>query len=891
MQHTGISIFSDLLIRVSSNSVVKFRDFARNRDLQALGQEIIDFDKRIFCLKMNISDRLHLLVGQQSDLKRQNLLINFRRDFFNDRIREKDFSKLYEIDSSFEKDVLKYLEYKADYSVRISFAESEYRRNLSSSRKALKEMAEEGDFQKALLLSSQSLFNAYLKYYNTDSIQYNKKFFSTERSILKYITRMYTKTSPFSSFTSVGLYNTKLASTKARESRSNSFVRINNYILKFLWDLLLSNNDFCSRLSVRLNPTLEKGKGIYSYLVSNHKAESFQKLSINPVLDFINGHLEQNSVVSLDELFSHLSENVDARPELIRNYIFKLISYGFLEYETGVSGMDPEWHIKFNDFLRDARFNNVKVVSDVIKIVETLTKGIHQFQKSTDVLERASVLNETYSTFKEKSESLLADSALQTAAASFSSHNESEFVLKPTPSFVFKTENIFYEDTSRKITGKLDSEWLTTKVSHLNDVLEELSLFDFTFLQRRKLVRYFQAKYQNSVNIEFLRFYEDYCKDLKINKESSFFSDDEILVNSKRQFIESLSGEFDKKVDTEACVDITIKTITDINSGLERSPSCKSSSKALFCQIVANKTSPKIVVNSLTTGFGRMLSRFLHLFDYTITEKIRAFNESLAADAIFVENCDGSYFNGNIHPLLMTFEIKVPNSNNIADLSNQIPIKDLQLRIIDEDLALVHKQTGRRTYMFDLGFQGRGRSQLFQLLNYFTLPQNILLNPIIQAFEKSVLKTHGVASFDDSKQIIKVPRLTLEGAIIIQRKKWIIPVEMIPQKKKNEDFDYYVRLNRWLIENSIDHEVFIVLKTNRFAKDEINEKGKKAGQDDYKPQYINFSNPLLVELFSDMISKPFKYLKIEEMVPNFDELQLVSGEEYISEFIANWSNN
>ncbi|WP_222931317.1 hypothetical protein, partial [Xanthovirga aplysinae] len=61
------------------------------------------------------------------------------------------------------------------------------------------------------------------------------------------------------------------------------------------------------------------------------------------------------------------------------------------------------------------------------------------------------------------------------------------------------------------------------------------------------------------------------------------------------------------------------------------------------------------------------------------------------------------------------------------------------------------------------------------------------------------------------------------------------------------------------------------------------------GRDDYKPQYINFNNSLLVRLFGRMIGKAPASIKIEEMTPSSKELLSFNGEDLVSEFVVQWS--
>jgi hypothetical protein len=58
--------------------------------------------------------------------------------------------------------------------------------------------------------------------------------------------------------------------------------------------------------------------------------------------------------------------------------------------------------------------------------------------------------------------------------------------------------------------------------------------------------------------------------------------------------------------------------------------------------------------------------------------------------------------------------------------------------------------------------------------------------------------------------------------------------------------------------------------------------------DDFKPQYINFNNPMLVGLFLKMISKMTDQITIEEMLPGSNDLCTINKKKYVTEFLIQW---
>ena len=97
-----------------------------------------------------------------------------------------------------------------------------------------------------------------------------------------------------------------------------------------------------------------------------------------------------------------------------------------------------------------------------------------------------------------------------------------------------------------------------------------------------------------------------------------------------------------------------------------------------------------------------------------------------------IEGTDASYFNANLHPPLMPYEIWTPGGHNSVKEANQLPITDFCIRyeVESDELCLIHKLSGKQALVFNLGFQTlTSRSELFQLLGTFGVPNNGSIPP------------------------------------------------------------------------------------------------------------------------------------------------------------------
>lgn len=269
------------------------------------------------------------------------------------------------------------------------------------------------------------------------------------------------------------------------------------------------------------------------------------------------------------------------------------------------------------------------------------------------------------------------------------------------------------------------------------------------------------------------------------------------------------------------------------------------------------------------------MGRFLHLFPETITKALKDWNLELMGDLLWIENTDASLYNPNAHPPLIPYEIKMPGSQNNLMPTQQIPVSELIIRLDSESgqLILVHLPTGRRAFIFDMGFEApESRSPLYQMLLAFSyqIPsQSVLANIVNHHFLKKT-----------KPDITQLPRIEIGNHLIIQRRSWLVPKHLIPIKPPAEKESYYfLRINAWRIENHIPPKVFITVNQQV-------EKGSSQRKDDYKPQYIDFESPLFVQLFHKSIKKVEVELKIEEVLPF--PAERIGTQSFVSEYLVQW---
>ncbi|ELR69218.1 MAEBL, putative [Fulvivirga imtechensis AK7] len=947
-----------------------------------------------------LCDELFNFISGSDDPNVQNVVQNLRRDIFNERkLKNSKVAKTLEVvPESLKASLEEYLSLVKKLKEKEQSGEDLYIAELNNGRIILKDIVDTEHLKKGLILSSRTLLNRLDSFKERPVDQFRKKEYQVEQSLLQYLTRMYAKTSPFSTFTNLSIGRIEenveggihITSLNARE-QVKGHMRLNNYLLKYLVDLLRNYKPAYMLFPLRCNPTLQNRGDHFLYLTNNNNIESFQRIPYNPVVEHIAGLVqEQADGIRFQQLVEALQNDIDASAEELENYVQQLIGYGLLEYHLGVSGVDPDWDIRLIEALSTLVENNVEHIDELIQKLRDIRELGDRYAGSA-VEERKTILQQAYDTFREicmkiheeaglpaderkteqerleewrakreeekkkqKEENKDGDEKKEEEAKEEEKEDEEvTFKHETSTMFTFKPEQMFYEDTTREVKARLDKQEMEHVIESLYELLHEMRLFQGNQDEKDKMKAYFLKKYGGNEAIDLLTFYEDYFREYKKpekeqeerrkkqareqrelkekeakakegesdnskdNAEAQKQTEDEISVLPEIKQRNELVEKWKKALVDE------LKTITEWNEDelkIELEPVKKANSEVgvgsgvdhtnsygSFLQFFHEEGKLKAVVNSTFPGYGKMISRFLHIFDKEVTEQTRSWNiEQSNGETIFVEDCDASYFNANLHPTLMPYEIWMPGGHNSLPADKQIPITDFEIIYDQEEgaLNLHQKSTGKKAHVFDLGFQGhQGRSQLFQLLEKFTKAEYLFTQPLTNAInqlnapeqdeKKKVNDADKQKEAQNSTPTINVlPRIVYKDLLVLQRKSWFVPKPLLPQRDPNDsDWQYFKKVNLWRKENKMPDEVFVFVNPSRWGMENLDqEKLKKLTRDDYKPQYIDFTNPLLVNLLEKLIDRVPLSMKVVEMLPSSNQMLKVDDSRYVSEFVVQWYN-
>lgn len=257
------------------------------------------------------------------------------------------------------------------------------------------------------------------------------------------------------------------------------------------------------------------------------------------------------------------------------------------------------------------------------------------------------------------------------------------------------------------------------------------------------------------------------------------------------------------------------------------------------------------VLNFLGEGFGRLGSRYTSGMDgetrsYWADAFIpRSVFELDGEQVELVDMACPGHRTLNVHMLQTHRVLKTPGEHPAATPDRLIRLADLRVRLggPEHPPALTDK-TGRRLLPIPFGsLAPGGRPTLLKFLALFG-PRELQW-PLPK---KAPRVRNEVRTLDRH----------LLGRIVYSRKKWMPDLQVLLAMLKGVDErGAYTAINRWRRENEIPNVVFV--------KEPIS---STRSADREKPQYIDFSSPLFVQIFRSILKSGMKTLTLEEALPN-----------------------
>lgn len=819
------------------------------------------------------------------------VLIEVKRNIFNQRDSSAEaLTTVKKYLSSDEQEKLEvYTKWLHEYDQKQAQLLAAFDLGIAQNRTHLKQLIQNKHFKNGLLLSSSNLLDQLEVYFAKSPELFRKKDLQVELSLLKYLTRMYTKTSPFGTFTNLGIESPHWLPGSAPtalnlSSTVSSHIQINHLFLAWLEQEIRLIRSVGKWFELKLNPSLRKVAHQYVFYVNaDSQSEDFHKITVDPLLEYIVELLKGTGfkdAMHLGELVAMLLEQVDAEEEDLENYLYRLVSLGLLEIHITPPQKGHCWERVLTEALREKIVEKSPFVCLLIKQLDQLSICKKQYT-SADFTKRSVLLKKIH-TIIEGIISLVKEQQITEQGEQETSPKVSEGL----------RNNMLYEDTFRTtnlLIHQAKFKQLAEKIYPLAEQSLQGRLRHFSLMDANSL---FLAKYAKEDRVPFLDFFEEYYIQIIQNKRTELANNEQFVQHlaaskntwkhTKQSWQVALYENIQMHTEVHHHqVNLNVALLEKLQTVLPAQPKTKKF-RAAFLQFFNDQGTTKAFLNALTIGYGKMYSRFLNDSTHTlVTEGIKDWNKSLADSAeLLIENRDGSSANANIHPRLMPAQIQLNHDESMQGSTTGVTLDQLAIRYNthQEEIELVHLATGKVCRVFDLDFQVIDqRSEMFKFLAIFD-PTTV---PLYFDIIDQANKVHAMNVSGSEIQIL--PRITFESDIILQRKTWVIPAKLLPANQTNQLSAYFLAVNKWANQLGLPRKVFM-----RMDRQDATKSIAHPNRDLYKPQFVDFSNPLIFRIFDKMVKKIKTKLIIEEALPLPDQYLKAEQKAFASEFLIQW---
>ncbi|WP_162834422.1 lantibiotic dehydratase [Amycolatopsis circi] len=824
------------LVRVAGLPVARTRALIFHETAKWAGQ-VVAAETTLRANATGLCDLLAAGIGCCPDSAGRAALLRVRRDLHNLRLpKEHDLNQL---ETRLRKSLAGWLASFAAYRELRQAGDEVFEREVLDRRAALRELGRDPVLRKGILLASPTL-DRFLPSY-LDGTASAKRARRIERSLVEYTLRAALKTSPFSTFTTVGLgsFGRGTASLfDASSATGTSHARLNLTVLAQLSALVAVDEHRMADLPVTVTPGCERIGDRIRYLRRRQALgteteegaghldtvhEDLLYLPIGPVLREVLGLFAEGEVVQLRVLHERLG-GTDA----IWRYLVRLYRLGFLicpGFALDLGMTDPVARYLKNFESLDAGWAEEPAHRLRIAYQATARYG------HADLTGRRTLLN----------------SVRQEISAAYVALG-SELTLP---------RNVIYEDVTpdlARVQGSMPA-WKSRLLPQLSGVADLLSAFDAE-LPTRLLARwYFRQRFGTGGRCsDLLAYAHEFRRDLYAHyqdrlrgKETDWFATSEL-----RAVAGVRSALANRVAECSAADEVTLSQ-SDLQAILSNLPASVRgiASWSLFGQLHG----PDFVLNQAYSGWTLMFSRFAHCFaDQDIVARLRSvLLRSCPEGAVFAE-VRGGYetSNLNLHPSVTDYELVCPGELRDLASERQLPIADLEL--IDDpesgELRLWSHRLRCRVIPVYLGF-----------LHPIALPevQRILL----------ALAPMGMASFSLTPSaveigdgVVKRPRVRC-GRIILQRRSWTANPTALSPGEAETSAAKALRWARFRERHGIPVRVF--------AREVAADNQTWANR---KPLPIDFHNQFALDLLDDLTRNARGPVEFTESLPDSHDGQV-----------------
>jgi hypothetical protein len=765
-----------------------------------------------------MSTALHRVIGAANVKAERNCLIALRRDLYNGRrLASARFvagrSLLPTVEAELVDRHCALLCEQSDVSAEIrALHANEVRRT----RAALQAAVDDADFCKGVLTSSPTLFRNIARYRNADPGALGSRVEQVERGLLRYFTRAAMKATPFSTLCSLagGAFAGSAAPHfhfRGDAKTKHGFVRLNKRVYGLLWAHLRQRPAVRRVLRVELNPTLSEDADEFRFLAALDSGEVFQRVKRTEPVSVVVGVVRDRADATLGELIDRLvaDPDLDTTVDDATAFTESLVRIGLVRFRSVVPDQEVDWDLSLRDFLTSVDDEHAAIV---VELLVQLREQVDDYA-AANVGEREAI--------DERVRLALADTWKR--------------VGRDVPA---DGDLALFEDAS------VDAVLEVARSDDLRQTLEAVAelgrrLADISALraERMGLRHFFDARYPGASRVPLLTFYEDVQREhykphldkqrrLRAgNRTDEDLRDYNVANPFRLEGVDAISDAMKRitaaigegMAQSPSAPEVSVPS-TQLATALDSVPRSAPSflSMAVFCQLVFDEGAGRwrCVLSHPTfyTGFGKYFSRFLYTLPSSVLDAVRETNRELTND-IVAEIAGDSFFNANLHPPLLEWEISHPSGDSTTAAAT-LPVAELEVATDPNDplsVQLVRRSDGRRVHAVDLGFLNpMRRGPLHRLLSRFSPMDGAYLQvPDFPEAERAKVEGEGGSDVPVPRVTYR-PRIVIGGRVVVARRRWSAPGRLCPVVEPGESpADYFVRVNRWRHGHGIPTSVYV----------------------------------------------------------------------------------
>ncbi|ACY14042.1 lantibiotic dehydratase [Haliangium ochraceum] len=743
-----------------------------------------------------------------------------------------------------------------------------------AARRHLRSLTRESALMRGITLASPRLVEHIDRLHEREVDSYRRRELKVAHSFLRYASRAAAKLSPYSTLGKLALAGIRSEPDDtgpavrylARTQREHSLVRVKRYLLDQCCRLLLFHNAVRDRMVLTVNATTEdRGDGLYRFLRPmvltfnedsgdlQHAQPSIVQVRLRgPLIEWLRSSLAQPNHTYAEAL-QNMQSHFDTTADSIEPTLAKLIEIGFLRLIPPWASHEIHLEPRLLRFLQ--AIPDEPSLRPSIEVLERLVAVESEFADAAEPLQAVREID-----------SLVPELFARIRAAA---RPESKLSLE-------KAEHNYYEDLfiyadEAAADAQTPSPAPAREILHLDrSTAKELvdaggllfslsNLYEPRYEFQHALFHYVAEKWPGQTQIPFLEFFatvqpllEKYLAYLAQPSGGVFNPYQLDEIDALTQLRERIQSEF-------------VALYTEDEDGLHLP---EEALRALVAEIPANyrrmvesclfvqpadATGTRWVANRFFESTGRFSCRYTAVLgDDTLPAYIERFERGgrIQVDGEEVEFLDMLFTRGN------TVSLHWPQTPKVLEIPGErADVPESKRRLLRDLVIAVEPERGR-CVVRDLGGQ-RYLPCFLSPLQQEYLPSIFKLLDVFGCIPRTSLRLHRPTQRRDDIEIH--PRLQL-GRLVVLRKRWIIPIDSLPQWPNSEQ-DAFLAIQRWRLNYGIPRQCFLIEQVT----------AAQTTRNVFKPQYIDFGAPELVSLFRSASLLAKGSITLEEALPTPDD--------------------